>query len=163
MLISKNISSSWKLLISILVCEAVGFASGLLSMIEANPWFDKLNAPLWNIPTYLFSPIWTFLYFIIGVSFWLIWRSNADALLKRNAQLLFFLQLFFNFLWSVLFFRFHSPLLALVDVSLLTIVTLTTVLYFIRISQVAALLLIPYLSWISFASVLNYTIWILNR
>src|SRR6185312_4421719 len=159
MMINKNISTSWKLIISILVCETVGFTSGLLSMIEMNSWFNTLNVPSWNPPSYLFGPIWTFLYFILGVSFWLIWKSNIPKPIKSKAQLLFLVQLFFNFLWSILFFKFHSPFLAFVDITLMIVITLAIILCFFQISPLAALLLVPYLSWICFAVVLNYNIW----
>ncbi|HKC69191.1 MAG TPA: TspO/MBR family protein [Bacteroidia bacterium] len=163
MIISKNISSGWKLLISILVCEAVGFISGLLSIAEIRTWFSTLNVPEWNPPSYLFGPVWTFLYFTLGVSFWLLWKKDIPSQTKSKAQLLFLIQLFSNFLWSILFFTFHSPFLALVDIALMIVITLFIILYFMRISQAAALLLIPYISWISFAAVLNYNIWYLNK
>src|ERR1700756_990550 len=104
MIISKNISSGWKLLISILVCEAVGFISGLLSIAEIRTWFSTLNVPEWNPPSYLFGPVWTFLYFTLGVSFWLVWKKDIPSQTKSKAQLLFLIQLFSNFLWSILFF-----------------------------------------------------------
>ena len=163
MIISKNLSLSWKLIISVLVCETVGFVSGLLSMTELNLWFNTINKPTWNIPSHIFGPIWTCLYFMLGVSFWLIWKNNIVSKKTKNiAQILFLVQLFFNFSWSILFFRLHCPFFAFIDVVLMIILTFVIALYFLRISQLASLLLLPYLSWISSASVINYTILNIN-
>lgn len=159
---TRSISSFWKLIIAILICEAVGVSSGLLSQAGMDTWFETLNKPSWNPPAYLFGPVWTILYLLMGVSLWLIWKSNAGTIKKRNALVLFFLQLFLNFWWSLLFFKFHSPELALIDIVLLLISILFTVYYFSDISKLAAWLLVPYIAWVSFATVLNYTIWQLN-
>ncbi len=159
---TQGIPSLWKLIIAILICEAVGISSGLLSRAGMNTWFDMLNKPGWNPPAYLFGPVWTTLYFLMGISLWLIWKSNAAAVKKRNAVALFAIQLFLNFWWSLLFFKFHSPELAFIDIMLLLITIFFTIYYFSGISKLAAWLLVPYIAWVSFATVLNYTIWKLN-
>ena len=160
---SKTISPIWKLIISILICETTGIASGLIANTGMNAWFDALNKPSWNPPAFLFAPVWTFLYLLMGISLWLIWKSAAPVAQKSNAIILFSLQLFLNFWWSIIFFKFHSPAFALVDIILLLILILFTIISFSKLSKPAAWLLVPYIAWVSFATILNYSIWVLNK
>lgn len=160
---NQSISNSLKLLISILLCEAVGIVSGLLSQTNMNEWLATLNKPSWNPPSWLFGPVWTILYALMGLALWLIWKSHADETLKRIALLVFALQLFLNFWWSLLFFRFHSPGLALIDILLMIGVIIITLFRFAPISRKACWLLVPYLAWVCFAAILNYTIWFMNK
>ena len=157
-----ELSSTWKFIIAVVICQAVGIASGLLTQNEMSTWFSTLNKPSWNPPAYLFAPVWTTLYFLMGVSLWLVWKCNAPETQKLRAELTFALQLFLNFMWSILFFKCHSPLLALFDIFLMIIVILMTIGRFARISRLAAWLLVPYLMWVCFATVLNYRIWAMN-
>ena len=161
--ISKSVSLIWKLIIAILICETTGIASGLIANTGMNPWFKALYKPLWNPPAFLFAPVWTFLYLLMGISLWFIWKSAAPAPQKSNAIILFSLQLFLNFWWSIIFFKLHSPAFALVDIILLLLLILFTIISFSKLSKPAAWLLVPYLAWVSFASILNYTIWVLNK
>ena len=128
-----------------------------------NPWFETLNKPSWNPPAYLFAPVWTLLYLLMGISLWLIWKSNTPAPQKINLIILFSLQLFLNFWRSIIFFKFHSPALALLNIILMLILILLTIINFSKISKPAARLLVPYIAWVSFATILNYTICILNK
>lgn len=160
--LNHSISSVWKLVVSIVICEAVGIVSALLSQPGTNTWFDNLNKPSWNPPAYLFGPVWTLLYLLMGVSLWLIWKSEAPSQQKRSAIMIFSFQLFLNFWWSILFFKLHSPLMALVDIVLMVIAILFTIFRFASISCSAAWLLVPYISWVCFATLLNYTIWAMN-
>ncbi len=156
-------SSFSKAVISVLLCEAVGIASGLLSRDGMASWFDTLNKPSWNPPSWLFGPVWTTLYFMMGLALWLVWKSDSPEPQKQTALRLFALQLFFNFWWSLLFFHFHSPGLALVDILLMVATITATIFQFAPISRAAAWLLVPYLSWVCFATILNYTIWAMNQ
>lgn len=160
---SKNISPFWKLIIAIIICEGVGITSGLISSAEMNSWFATLNKPTWNPPSYLFAPVWTTLYFLMGISLWLIWKNNAPELNKRNAYYLFATQLFLNFWWSIIFFKFHSPAFALLDIIAMLVLITLTIISFSKFSKPAAWLLVPYIAWVSFATILNYSIWNLNR
>jgi translocator protein len=162
MTIEKGISSFWKLIIAILICESVGIVSALLSQMGMNTWFTSLQKPTWNPPAYLFGPVWTVLYLLMGVSLWEVWKSSAPEAKKTRAMSVFGLQLFFNFCWSILFFKFQSPAFALIDILLLGITILLTISYFARISRLAAWLLVPYILWVYFATVLNYTLWATN-
>jgi tryptophan-rich sensory protein len=160
---SSKLSSTWKFIIAILLCEAVGISSGLLASASKNSWFDTLQKPAWNPPAYLFGPVWTTLYFLMGISLALIWTNKAPEIDKRKAYTLFALQLFLNFWWSILFFNFHSPALALVDIILMVITIILTIVSFSFFSRTASWLLVPYIAWVSFATLLNFTIWNLNR
>jgi translocator protein len=159
---SNELSSPWKFIIAVFICEAVGIVSGLLTQNEMTTWFSSLNKPSWNPPAYLFGPVWTTLYFLMGVSLWLVWKSNAPETQKLRAELTFALQLFLNFMWSILFFKCHSPALAFVDIILMIVTILMTIGRFARMSKLAAWLLVPYLMWVCFATVLNYRIWAMN-
>ena len=161
---SKNtITPVWKLVIAILLCEFTGILSAFVSQTSNNEWFLSLNKPSWNPPSYLFAPVWTFLYLLMGISLWLVWKSKVPEHKKKQACLVFAVQLFLNFWWSILFFRFHSPGIAFIDIVLMIVMILATIFAFARISRAAAWLLVPYISWVCFAAILNYTIWSMNR
>ena len=159
----KIISPTGKLFIAILICEGTGIISGLIANTGLNAWFGTLNKPSWNPPAYLFAPVWTMLYLLMGISLWLIWKSNTPVPQKINLIILFSLQLFLNFWWSIIFFKFHSPALAFIDIILMLTIILLTIINFSKFSKAAAWLLVPYIAWVSFATILNFTIWILNK
>lgn len=160
---TQKLSSVWKFIIAIILCEGIGISSGLLASANNNIWFDTLNKPTWNPPAYLFGPVWTTLYLLMGISLGIVWNNKATEINKRNAYFLFALQLFLNFLWSIFFFNFHSPALALVDIILMVVTIIFTIFCFSNFSKSAAWLLVPYIAWVSFAMILNFTIWNLNR
>jgi translocator protein len=160
---AKTIPSFGKLIIAILICEVVGFTSGLLSQREVNTWFNTLNKPDWNPPAYLFGPVWASLYFLMGISLWLAWIGDTTENRKRNAVIIFGIQLFLNFWWSIIFFKFYSPGIALFNILLMVILIAITIYYFYFISRLAAWLLVPYIAWVGFATVLNYNLWWMNR
>lgn len=159
---TKKMAGIWKFIIAILLCEGIGISSGLLASAQNNLWFDELNKPTWNPPGYLFGPVWGTLYLFMGISLALIWNNKSTESNKRNAYILFSIQLVLNFLWSILFFNFHSPLLALIDIILMIVTITITIFSFANFSKPAAWLLVPYLAWVLFATVLNFTIWKLN-
>jgi translocator protein len=159
---NNKLSSQWKFIIAFFICQSVGIVSGLLTQNEMETWYSTLNKPSWNPPAYLFGPVWTTLYFLMSISLWLIWKSDAPETQKMRAELTFALQLFLNFMWSILFFKCHSPALALIDIFLMIVTILMTIGRFARMSKTAAWLLVPYLMWVCFATVLNYRIWALN-
>lgn len=158
-----KIATTWKFIITVLICESVGILSGLLARANNNIWFQGLNKPVWNPPAYLFAPVWTTLYFLMGISLGIIWNNTATEQSKRYAYLLFVLQLFLNFWWSILFFKFNSPIFALVDIILMVLIIILTIVSFSKFSKTAAWLLVPYIAWVSFATILNFSIWNLNR
>ena len=158
-----TLSVTWKLIISVLICQLVGIVSGVLSVTQNNGWYESITKPYWNPPGYIFGPVWTVLYLLMSLSLWIIWKSNSYEPMKNEALLFFTSQLLLNFLWSILFFRFHSPLIALIDIVLMFILIFLTIFRFAKISKTAAWLLVPYISWVFFATILNYNLWKLNN
>jgi translocator protein len=150
-----------KLLALILLCEGVGFLGTIFTIPSISTWYVILNKPMFNPPNWIFAPVWTTLYFLMGVSLFLILQKKLKK--QRNFLLvLFSVQLFLNFLWSVIFFGMHLPTLALVDIAFLWISIALLIIDFWKFSKPAAILLIPYLCWVSFASVLNLFVVLLN-
>lgn len=151
-----------KLIICILVCLAVGGISGYFTSTEIPTWYSTINKPSFNPPNWIFGPVWTTLYILMGISFWLIWKSDVSTEVKNKAMLFFAIQLVLNFFWSIIFFSFHQTGFAFIEIIVMWIFILLSILSFYPISKTAAYLLIPYLLWVSFASVLNFAIWKLN-
>lgn len=160
---TNKLSATWKFIIAIVLCESVGIISGLLASANNNLWLDTLNKPTWNPPAYLFGLVWTTLYLLMGISLGLIWNNNSMESDKRKAYFLFTFQLFLNFWWSIIFFHFHSPAFALLDIILMAITIILTIFSFSDFSKPAAWLLVPYITWVSFATILNFAIWNLNQ
>jgi benzodiazapine receptor len=155
------------LLGAILVCQGIGAASGLATVDGLRRWYPTLAKPFFNPPTGIFGPVWTTLYGLMGVAEYLITEQGhrAPALepAVRHAHRLFALQLGLNAGWSVLFFTVRSPFAALLELVLLWLAIVATIRAFAGISRPAALLVAPYLVWVTFAGVLNASIWWLNR
>jgi tryptophan-rich sensory protein len=124
-------------------------------------WYASLRKPTWNPPNWIFGPVWTALYAIMGFAAWLVWRRGGFAG-NRLALSIFLTQLFLNALWSPLFFGLHRPALAFGEIVLLWLAVLSTVVAFWRTQPLASMLLVPYLAWVTFASALNFAIWRLN-
>lgn len=151
-----------KCIISIAIPLAIGGVSGFFTTEGVATWFTTVNKPSFNPPNWLFAPVWTALYIMMGIGFFLIWKSNAAATLKNKAIRIYFIQLSFNFLWSFLFFYMHQPGWALLDILLLWVSIILTMFAFRKVSVAAPWLLLPYICWVSFATLLNYSIWRLN-
>ena len=156
---------SFKVFITILICLliplAIGGISGFATATSITDWYVTLNKPSFNPPNYLFAPVWTTLYALMGISLFLVWKS-PEGRDRNNALVIFAVQIALNFIWSFLFFKFNLVGVALVEIVLLWISILMMIIFFRRISKLAAFLQIPYLLWVSFASVLNAAIWFLN-
>ena len=160
MLLNNHMPSYLKLILSTTVCLAVGGISGFVTANEIPGWYVNISKPSFNPPNWIFGPVWTALYIMMGIAFFLVWKSNVPV--KEKAYLLFGLQLILNFFWSILFFSMHALGVALIEIILMWVSILLTIVSFYPISKPAAYLLIPYLLWVSFASVLNFSIWKLN-
>jgi benzodiazapine receptor len=148
-----------KFVISIGICLSVGFVAGMFTSTSVDTWYPSLRKPFFNPPDWVFGPVWTILYIMMGMALYLVWNSRD----KKIAITFFILQLALNFLWSFLFFVLKNPLLAFLEIVLLLVMILLTAWHFHRISKVAGFLLIPYILWVGFASVLNLSIYWLNR
>jgi tryptophan-rich sensory protein len=138
---------------------AVSFgAAAVGGLFGPGEWYATLNKPSWNPPSWIFGPVWTLLYAMMGIAAWLVWKERG----WRGAALplsLFLLQLILNAAWSWLFFGLHRPGLALADIAALWISILATLIAFWRVRPAAGALLIPYLAWVTFATVLNAELW----
>ena len=148
-------------LVGWLVLSFAASAVGAVASIQAKSFYGQLAQPNWAPPPGIFGPVWTVLYALMGIAAWLVWRSGGFRL-NRQALTLFLLQLALNALWSWLFFAWHRGVLALADILVLWILIVATLVAFWRVRPLAGALLIPYLLWVSFASVLNYSVWQLN-
>jgi len=153
-----------KIAIMVATCLVVGYFSGLATQSSVNTWFPTLVKPSFNPPPWVFMPVWTFLYVIMGVAAGLVWnRIDYDKEEVRKALLFFAIQLALNGLWSILFFGLKNPLLALVEIVVLWLMIYETWFKFKSIDKIAGYLFVPYLLWVSFATLLNGGIWWLNR
>ncbi|MCP9749411.1 TspO/MBR family protein [Ferruginibacter sp. HRS2-29] len=152
----------FKLIISIAIPLAVGAVSGYLTMESVQTWYTTLNKPSFNPPNGIFAPVWTTLYIMMGIACFLVWKKDFPQPAKRRALIFYSIQLLLNFLWSFIFFYLHEKGAALAEIILLWIFILLTIISFGKISKPAAWLLVPYILWVSFATVLTYSIWNLN-
>lgn len=155
----KNFTSA---VLFIIGCELVGLASTPITTAAIPTWYAGLNKPFFNPPNWIFAPVWTTLYFLMGLAAYLVWKKGINHKKVKTALILFCIQLASNFLWSVLFFGLHSPLLGLIDIVLLIGTLLLTIIAFNNVSRTAAALLLPYLAWTIFAGVLTASIFVLN-
>jgi len=156
-------SDIWKLVVSIIACLAAGAIGSIFTQQAIPTWYATLEKPAFNPPNWVFMPVWTLLYVMMGVAAFLVWRKGLESKQVRIALIVFLVQLVLNALWSVAFFGLESPLCGLIVIVALWVAILFTVLKFYRISRVASVLMWPYLLWVSFAAVLNSSIWLLNR
>jgi tryptophan-rich sensory protein len=143
------------------VCLAAGGIGSFATISQIPTWYASLQKPAWTPPSWLFGPVWTTLYLMMGLAAWLVWRQGQSP--RSRPLLLFWLQLALNTLWSLLFFAWESPGPAFAEIILLWLAIAATIAAFRTYSVPAALLLLPYLGWVSFASFLNFAIWRLNR
>lgn len=152
----------FKLIISIAIPLIVGAVSGFFTSESVQGWFTTIQKPSFNPPNWIFAPVWTTLYILMGIACFLVWKSKNETAAKRTAIIFYSVQLTLNFFWSIIFFGAHEPGWALIDIIALLVMILLTAIWFERISVAAAWLMVPYICWVSFATVLNYYIWKLN-
>ena len=151
-----------KLVISVAGCELVGLLGTPFTISAIPTWYVTLNRPFFAPPNWLFAPAWTLLYFLMGVAFYLIWKQDWKKKRIRAAGLIFLAQLGLNFLWSPVFFGLRAPLLGLIVIITLWLLIVLTMKKFFPLSKPAFYLLVPYLLWVSFATILNAAIVVLN-
>ena len=153
-----------RILVVVATCLAIGYFSGMVTRDSITTWYPTLVKPSFNPPNWVFAPVWTILYIMMGVAGGMVWnRLEKDPENVKKAFTFFIIQLALNAAWSVIFFYFHNPFLALIEVILFWLLIFETRIQFKKIDKTAGLLLIPYLAWVSFATVLNASIWWLNR
>jgi len=150
-------------IVAVLICEGAGLIGSIFTRAGLNGWFQTLNKPRFNPPGWVFGPVWTVLYALMGIAAAMIWQHRDTDPEARPALRLFGVQLGLNVLWSAAFFGARSPFAALINIVALWSALVATTLRFSRVSGRAAGLLLPYLAWTTFATVLNAAIWRLNR
>lgn len=151
-----------KLIASIALCEAVGILSTPFTIAAIPTWYSTLVKPPFSPPNWIFGPVWTLLYLMMGVSFYCIWQLGWKKKKVKVAGYYFGVQLALNFLWSIAFFGLRSPLLGLVNIIALWMFIILTMKHFYPLSRIAFYLLVPYLLWATFAMLLNGAIVLLN-
>lgn len=142
-------------------CALCLATAGTGFFVSVDGWYAGLNKPDWNPPAWLFGPVWTVLYLMMGTAAWLVWREGGWKS-RRWSLGLFLVQLFLNAIWTPVFFAMHQIGMALVDITLLWLLLGATLIAFWRVNRLAAILLVPYLAWVSFAAFLNFTILQMN-
>ena len=152
----------WKLAGAIVVSELAGGIGAIFTTSKIPTWYATLNQPSWNPPAWLFGPVWTILYALMGASLWLLWQAK-DSERKRAALVVFWAQLAVNVLWSVVFFGLENPGLGVAVILVLFFLIITLIDHAWKVNRWASVIMIPYAAWVAFASVLNYTVWQLNR
>jgi len=146
-----------KLIISIIICELAGIIGSFFTASSVSSWYAELAKPQFTPPGWVFAPVWTTLYLLMGVAAFLVWTSPVSKG-KKVALIIFAVQLVLNTLWSIIFFGLRSPLGAFIEIIFLWLAILAAIIAFSRISKPAAWLLLPYILWVSFAAYLNYAI-----
>lgn len=158
----------FKLVLSLVLPQLAGLIGTLFTSPSIGTWYASLERPALNPPNWVFAPVWTTLFVLMGIALYLIWAKEphlwqpTEKKLRRTALGVFGIQLFLNTTWSLVFFGLHSPGAALVIIVFLWLAILANVILFYRLNPISGLLLIPYLLWVSFATYLNAAFWLLN-
>ena len=146
------------LVVSIVICQVAGLIGSFFTMPAIATWYATLAKPTFTPPNWIFGPVWTILFLLMGISLYIIWSHKAN----KTALIFFSIQLVLNILWSILFFGLKSPLLAFGEILILWCAILITIIRVYPMSKFAAWLLMPYIAWVSFAAILNFTVYLLN-
>jgi translocator protein len=159
---SRKTTRLWMLGLFVGICLAVGAVGGISSARSVGNWYAALDKPSWTPPDWVFGPVWTNLYVLIGIAGWLVWRGESGND-RRRAIRLWSAQMVVNFCWTPLFFLFHSPALAAVDIVLLWFLIGAFIPVARKVSRTAATLFLPYWAWVTYAATLNLGIWWMSR
>lgn len=151
----------FKLIVSLVMCQLAGLLGSLFTAPAIPKWYTSLQKPSFTPPSWLFSPVWIFLYVLMGLTLYILWQAHSRREVK-TARVFFAIQLILNVLWSVIFFGLKSPMAAFIEIIVLFLAILLTILISFKVSKTAGYLLLPYIIWVSFAAVLNYFFWKLN-
>lgn len=157
-----NIQTSLKLISAILISELAGVIGSLFTFSSIPTWYATIVRPSFSPPNWIFGPVWTTLFALMGIALFLVWQKGFSRKDVKVAVVLFAVQLLLNTCWSIIFFGAHNPGAAFIEIIFLWLAILVTIIAFFRISKWAGYLLLPYIAWVSFAAFLNYAIWTLN-
>ncbi len=152
----------FKLLASVLLCQFAGAVGSVFTASSLENWYSLLEKPVFNPPSWIFFPVWTLLYTLMGISLYIVWDKGLQDREVKIGLIIFGIQLVLNSLWSFLFFGLKSPYYGFVEIIFLWLAIFLTIIKFRNISKTASYLLIPYILWVSFAALLNYYLWTLN-
>jgi tryptophan-rich sensory protein len=152
-----------KLIVSIIVCQLAGLIGGLWTKEAVRTWYQTIEKPGFTPPGWVFGPVWILLYLLMGIALYLVWQSAAAPTVKTIALAVFGVQLVLNALWSYFFFYSQNPRAGFIEIVILWIFIVLTIFLFYGIHKGAAMIMLPYLLWVTFAAYLNYAIWMLNR
>lgn len=155
-------SNPLRLIISIVVCQLAGIIGSIFTISSIPNWYAGLQKPSFTPPGWLFGPVWVILYLLMGIAAYAVWKSGLSNWQVRHALFIFAVQLVLNLTWSVLFFGLHSIVAGLVDIVLLWIAIIFTMMAFFKLSTTAGVLIVPYFLWVSYALILNLSLWLLN-
>jgi tryptophan-rich sensory protein len=145
----------------IILCLAVSGIGGAITATSVDTWYQTLEKPPFNPPDWVFAPVWTAIYILMGIAAWLVWRRGSIQVTGK-ALAVFAFQLGLNLAWSFLFFGLHLIDLALVEIVILLFTIIINTIIFWRLNSLAGLLFVPYAAWVAFATVLNSSIWLIN-
>ncbi len=151
-----------KLIISILLCIGLGSIGGIATASSIDTWYATVNKPSFNPPNWIFAPVWTTLFTLMGIAAALVWHEGIDKKMVKKALIFFGVQFVLNMIWSWLFFGMQNPKLAFFEIIILWIFIFLTIRAFFGIKNTSGWLLVPYILWVSFAAFLNFSIWQLN-
>lgn len=153
-----------RIAVVLMTCLVIGYLSGMVTRESITTWYPTLVKPFFNPPNWVFAPVWTVLYIMMGIAGGLVWnKMETDVKTVKTAFKYFMIQLALNAAWSFIFFYLHNPFLALIEIVLLWLMIFETYNQFKKIDSKAGMLLLPYLAWVSFAAVLNGAVWWLNK
>ena len=153
-----------KIIITVAICLTVGYLSSIVTQSGVKTWFPTIVKPSFNPPSWVFAPVWTLLYILMGIAAGIVWdKIDSNLELVKKGLFFFSIQLAFNALWSHLFFGLNNVLLASIEIVILLLMIYETYIIFKKVDKKASYMLIPYLLWVSFATVLTITIYFLNR
>jgi tryptophan-rich sensory protein len=153
---------AFTILFFVLISQSAGIIGSFFTAPAIAGWYAELNKPTFNPPSWIFAPVWISLYTLIGIASYLIWLKRKKKKLANTALIIFFIHLVFNALWSIIFFGLKNPMWAFFEIIILWVMVLALIIIFHKIDKKASYLLIPYVLWVSFATFLNFAIWILN-
>ncbi|MGB9301314.1 MAG: TspO/MBR family protein [Anaerolineae bacterium] len=160
---SSRLREVLRLVVSIVACQLAGGIGAIFTTPAIPTWYASLNKPSFNPPNTVFFPVWTTLYTLMGIAAFMVWRKGLHERRVRVALGIFVIQLVLNTAWTIIFFGLYSLFGAVIAIVFLWIAILINIVTFWRISKVAGALLIPYILWVSFAGILNISVWMLNR
>lgn len=157
-----KINGTTKIILSIILCFIIAGIGGYATQSSVGTWYIELNKPSFNPPNWIFGPVWTLLYIMMGLSAGLVWKKGLENPLVKKGLLIYLVQLGLNLSWSVVFFGNQEIFGALLVILALLFMIIMNILFFLKVNRIAGYLLVPYLFWVLFASFLNYEIWQLN-